>query len=207
MSIIQNHEQSSDIEESQVTTVTLLASQGPASGRNDNADPNEMKLSELHRAFSISPTQSTDYIEMSGATGKKMGKAERNLHERSVTSLSSHGSTGGTPKRAKYNPYSYDSLLPSTGTQTDANKDETTFAAENLKPTQESTSRPNSSSGIQKRLSSASNNSVGLGVSCMTTEKLPSGPTSQGEFSRNQRESSSGSAGTGDTSKVPVGLH
>ena len=139
--------QTSEIEDSQVTMVTLLASQGPAPS---DVDVNEQKLNELQRALSISPSQSTDYIEMSGAVGKKMGKAERNLHDRSGTSLSNHSSLGSTPKRAKYNPYSYKtSADPSKPRQVN----ETTSNAQPL-PDAETQFR---------RLSIKSNNSAGVG--------------------------------------------
>jgi hypothetical protein len=133
------------MEESQMTTLTLVTSQGPAAP-NSGSDIADEKLNELHRAFSISPSHSTDYIEMSGAaTGKKMGKAERNLLERSATSLSSHSSIGGTPKRAKYNPYHYDSLAAtnSTAQQIDsggtADQDQRNTTAVSKKSDQEST--------------------------------------------------------------------
>ena len=183
MSSTHNNDQLSEIEESQVTTVTMLASQGPESY---SMDANELKLNELQRAFSISPTQSTDYIEMSGATGKKMGKAERNLLDRSATSLSNNSSIGGTPKRAKYNPYSYDT---STGHQLDPDKDqanETMSIPPNIKTAQESTfSRHSPSSGIQKRLSNTSNNSAVVGCSTTTSEQLHNG---QDEVDKEQAE-------------------
>ena len=150
-----------------MTTVTLLASQGPTS---DSVDQNALKLNELHRAFSISPSQSTDYIEMSGATGKKMGKAERNLLERSATSLSSHSSIGGTPKRAKYNPYHYDSLVPSSAHQVDGDQDQssvTTSAVVNMKSDQESSS----SAAVQNTLGIV-NNPATAGSGNGTAERL-----------------------------------
>ena len=149
-SSVRNHDQPSEIEESQMTTLTLVTSQGPAAP--SSSDIAEEKLNELHRAFSISPSHSTDYMEMSGAaTGKKMGKAERNLLERSATSLSSHSSVGGTPKRAKYNPYHYDSLAPNSAAQqvdsgsTDQER-RTTTTAVSKKSDQEPTSTGTSAS-------------------------------------------------------------
>ena len=162
-SSVRNHEQSSEIEESQMTTLTLVTSQGPAAP--SSSDIADEKLNELHRAFSISPSHSTDYIEMSGAaTGKKMGKAERNLLERSATSLSSHSSIGGTPKRAKYNPYHYDSLAPnSTAHQVDsgADQDQRNTTAVSKKSDQEATS---SSVAATQNTLGATNNPAGTGV-------------------------------------------
>ena len=157
-----NHEQSLEIEESQMTTLTLVTSQGPAAP--SSSDIADEKLNELHRAFSISPSHSTDYIEMSGAaTGKKMGKAERNLLERSATSLSSHSSIGGTPKRAKYNPYHYDSLAPnSTAHQADtADQDRRNTTAVSKKSDQESTS---SDIAATQSTLGATNSTAGAGV-------------------------------------------
>ena len=171
-SSIRNHEQSSEIEESQMTTLTLVTSQGPAASSTSSDIANE-KLNELHRAFSISPSHSTDYIEMSGAaTGKKMGKAERNLLERSATSLSSHSSIGGTPKRAKYNPYHYDSLATnSTAHQVDsssagAEQERRNTAAVSKKSDQESTSSTNAvaTAAATQSAPNAANNPAGTGV-------------------------------------------
>ena len=163
MSTVRNHEQSSEIEESQMTTLTLVTSQGPAAPTADE------KLNELHLAFSISPSHSTDYIEMSGAaTGKKMGKAERNLLERSATSLSSHSSVGGTPKRAKYNPYHYDSLAPnSTAHQVDtADQDQrnTTSSTVVRKKSDTGTQESTSSSAAAQNTLGAANNPTGAGI-------------------------------------------
>lgn len=168
-----------EIEESQITTVTLLASQDLA----DPGDPAELKLSELQRALSISPSQSTDYIEMSGATGKKMGKAERNLHDRSATSLSNHSSIGGTPKRAKYNPYSYDTA---TGPQLDPASDkdqsgESALTALNIKPAQVS------SFGVQSTATISSS---------ITTERLY--VNGEGEVGKEHTENLLGPPVSGD---------
>lgn len=166
MSSVRNHEQSSEIEESQMTTLTLVTSQGPPEPSSDITDE---KLNELHRAFSISPSHSTDYIEMSGAaTGKKMGKAERNLLERSATSLSSHSSIGGTPKRAKYNPYHYDSLAPnSTAHQVDTGEQDrrnTTTSTAARKKSDTSTQESMSSSAAAQNTPNTANNPAGPGM-------------------------------------------
>ena len=142
------------MEESQVTMVTLLASQDPAPR---DVDATELKLTELQRALSISPSQSTDDVEMSGAVGKKMGKAERNLHDRSGTSLSNPSSAGGTPKRAKHNPYSYHS----TSHQMDPSKcqvNESTFSTLSTQPTVDSP--------VEGRLSVTSSGSEGVEKLC-----------------------------------------
>ena len=172
-SSVRSRDQTSEMEESQMTTLTLVTSQGPAAAPNSTSasDIADEKLNELHRAFSISPSHSTDYIEMSGAaTGKKMGKAERNLLERSATSLSSHSSigNGGTPKRAKYNPYHYDSLATnnSTAHQTDsggtADQDQRSTAAKSKKSDQESTSSGAAAATSQNGVSAA-NGLAGVG--------------------------------------------
>lgn len=166
MSSVPHHEELSEMEESQITTMTLLASEGPHS---DGIDSTELKLNELQRALSISPSQSIDYVEMSGTTGKKMGKAERNLLERSATSLSNNSSIGATPKRAKYNPYNYDT---STGLQADSDisqMNETTSTAANLNPAHRESTK-SSGSGVQNRLSIASDDSVGAGNSSIAVE-------------------------------------
>ena len=128
-SVQNNHEQSLEIEASQMTTLTLLASRGPSS---DTMDQNTFKLNELQHALSLSPSQ-FDCIEMSGATGKKMKRVEQSLGENSGTFSSSYHTTEGTPKRAKYNPYCYDSLKhqvdvdQSSSTETGATSDQQTI--------------------------------------------------------------------------------
>ena len=165
MSSVHTHEEPQDIEESQNTTTTLLGSQDPTI---DSVGTNELKFNELQQALSISPSQSIDYIEMSGATSKKMGKAERNLLERSATSLSNNSSVSGTPKRAMYNPYSYSKY---TEHQMDTDRDQVTeTTAANLSPFQQE-SMKSSNCGIQKRNSIGSNNnSVSVGNSGMAVE-------------------------------------
>lgn len=165
MSSVHNHEEPPEIEESQVTTLTMLGSQDPTS---ESVDTNELKFNELQQALSISPSQSIDYVEMSGATSKKMGKAERNLLERSTTSLSNNSSVGGTPKRAMYNPYSYSKY---TGHQLDTERDQVTeTTAANLNQAQQESTKC-STCGIQKRRSTGSNNnSVSVGNSGVAVE-------------------------------------
>ena len=158
MSSVHNHKEPPEIEESQVTTMTLAY-------QDSTSDSVELKLNE---ALSISPSQSTDYIEMSGATGKKMGKAERKLLERSATSLSNNSSVGSTPKRGMYNAYSYNMY---TGHQMDTDRDQmigTTKA--NLNQAHHK-SMKSSSCEIQKRLSTGSNNSVSVGNGGMAVER------------------------------------
>lgn len=138
------------MEESQITMVTLLASQGPAPS---DMDATELKLNELQQALSISPSQSTDDVEMSGAVGKKMGKAERNLHDRYGTSLSNPSSAGGTPKRAKHNPYSYHS----TNHQEDSSKCQVNESTFSVLSTQLAVDGP-----VERRLSVTSSGSSGV---------------------------------------------
>ncbi len=168
-SSVRSHDQTPEMEESQMTTLTLVTSQGPAAP-NSGSNIADEKLNELHRAFSISPSHSTGYIEMSGAaTGKKMGKAERNLLERSATSLSSHSSIGGTPKRAKYNPYHYDSLAAtnSTAQQIDsggtADQDQRNTTAISKKSDQESIIASSGAGAATQNGLSAGNGPAGMG--------------------------------------------
>ena len=164
MSSVHSNEEPPEIEESQVTTLTMLGSQDPTS---DSVDTNELKFNQLQQALSISPSQSIDYMEMSGATSKKMGKAKRNLLERSATSLSNNSSVGGTPKRAMYNPYSYSTY---TGHQKDTDIDQKTEStATNLNQAQQEFMK-SSCCEIQKRCSTGSNNSVSVGNGGMAVE-------------------------------------